>query len=114
MTERERLIELLRKDAACDTADCEKCLTEKRCYQRLTADYLLENGVIVPPCKLGDMVFVEYIGEIVSACVTEFRIASKVIIAKVYIDPDTYTEYDTEDIFLTFEEAEKALEELKK
>mgnify|MGYP003418984875 CR=1 FL=1 len=31
---------------------CRKCLTEKE------ADYLLENGIIVPPCKVGDTVYV--------------------------------------------------------
>lgn len=64
---------------------------------------------IVPPCKVGDMVFVKYYGEIVNAYVTEFEINSKGIVAKVYIDPDTDREYDAEDIFLAKEEAEQAL-----
>lgn len=77
------------------------------------ADHLLANGVIVPPCKVGDVVYVKYYGEIVNAYVTEFEINSKGIVAKVYIDPDTDREYDAEDLFLTREEAEKALQEVK-
>ncbi len=64
---------------------------------------------IVPPCKVGDMVFVKYYGEIVNAYVTEFEINLKGIVAKVYIDPDTDREYDAEDIFFSEEEAEQAL-----
>ena len=75
----------------------------------ITADYLLEHGVIVPPCKVGDMIHVEYYGEIVNAHVTEFEINSKGIVIKVYIDPDTYMEYGAEDVFTSREEAEQAL-----
>jgi hypothetical protein len=46
VTERERLIELL-WGAIPSKKDAED-----------TADYLLENGVIVPPCKVGDVVYV--------------------------------------------------------
>ena len=28
----------------------------KRCYEESTSDYLLANGVIVTPCKVGDTV----------------------------------------------------------
>ena len=47
MTERERLIEI------CDTNNgwVDEVPAEK------FADYLLANGVIVPPCKVGDMVW---------------------------------------------------------
>ncbi len=46
MTERERLIELLANaDSYC---------------QETLADYLLANGVIVPPCKVGGIVWVVY------------------------------------------------------
>lgn len=46
MTERERLIELL-KNVPRNT----------RAFYDQFADYLLENGVIVPPCKVGQTVF---------------------------------------------------------
>lgn len=45
MTERERLIEVLE--------NAEKCLD----YETM-ADYLLNNGVIILPCKIGDTVYV--------------------------------------------------------
>ena len=46
MTDRERLIELLDGKSIDTQADVE-----------YVADYLLENGVIVPPCKVGDTVY---------------------------------------------------------
>ena len=72
MTERERLIELL-KDGSTKSGEhlrevTKKVLAEngrfnsKTDYDRrniyeIEADYLLENGVIVPPCKVGDTVY---------------------------------------------------------
>lgn len=63
MTDRDRLIELLKKDNCPSPYLCdEKCkyANLKRCYEARTADYLLANGVIVPPCKVGDIVFTSY------------------------------------------------------
>lgn len=49
MTQRERLIELLKS---------EKCPYNSGLFtDDDVADYLLANGVIVAPCKVGDMVF---------------------------------------------------------
>ena len=48
MTDRERLIELMSNSG---------CSADLETYQDL-ADYLLANGVIVPPCKVGDTVYV--------------------------------------------------------
>lgn len=45
---RDRLIELLNVDMSGCEGD----------YAEELADYLLENGVIVPPCKVGDKVYV--------------------------------------------------------
>lgn len=57
MTERERLVELLKNDNCpspfiCD-ANC-KYVNSENCTAERMADYLLENGVIVPPCKVSD------------------------------------------------------------
>ena len=61
MTDRDRLIELLiEAEAMCDnTLNCEDCKYEHsgKCKNELTADHLLANGVIVPPCKVGDVVY---------------------------------------------------------
>ena len=58
---RERLIELLtRYDeeiAFCDICDrpVEDCA---KCSNEMLAEYLLANGVLVPPCKGGDKIYV--------------------------------------------------------
>lgn len=52
MTDKERLIELLEQEKAFS-----RSLTDDERRERL-ADYLLESGVIVPPCKLGDKIYV--------------------------------------------------------
>ena len=57
MTERERLIELLKNDSCQSPMLCDpncKYAKLERCYEERTADYLLENGVIVPPVKAGE------------------------------------------------------------
>lgn len=55
MTERERLVELL-----CKAPLGERLFEEQYYKSTITkfADYLLVNGVIVPPCKVGDDVYV--------------------------------------------------------
>lgn len=50
MAERERLIELL-NNSLTGSVGLSSLLSES------IADYLLTNGVIVPPCKVGDMVY---------------------------------------------------------
>lgn len=55
---RERLIELINKSFA---EESEKRLVITAQY---TADYLLDNGVIVLPCKVGDMVYDLTFGEV--------------------------------------------------
>jgi hypothetical protein len=39
-----------------------------RPYAELYAEYLLENGVIVPPCKVGDKVYYIPLGKTVTEC----------------------------------------------
>lgn len=56
---RERLIELL--DQNCGYVQEQKAET--------LADYLLENGVIVPPCKVGDIVY-----QVTGNFISEFRV----------------------------------------
>ena len=59
---RDRLIELLQD---CETETVPDKDGYYKCYlsrvkAELYADYLLANGVIVPPCKVGDTVYVEF------------------------------------------------------
>ena len=62
MTDRDRLIEIIRQgkdmtpcakdnDYRCEGIKCADCESES------IADHLLANGVIVPPCKVGDKVW---------------------------------------------------------
>lgn len=63
MTGRDRLLKLVCTDIECDR-DCSTC--EYRCaddecvkhYGAIMVDFFLANGVIVPPVKLGDVVYV--------------------------------------------------------
>lgn len=61
---RERLIELLLNKSCwkreCPEVQCDECgcIPLASGDSEKVADYLLENGVIVPPCKVGDTVYV--------------------------------------------------------
>lgn len=54
MTERERLIDILNDFPIFHSTMKERWMPQA--VERL-ADHLLANGVIVPPCKVGDMVY---------------------------------------------------------
>lgn len=57
MTERERLIELILNAPRTDTVYGNIKLDKPVQTAQTIADYLLANGVIVPPCKVGDTVY---------------------------------------------------------
>ena len=48
MSERERLVELLKKNCHCEDEDCSNCNRNGICFTHREADYLIANGVIVP------------------------------------------------------------------
>ena len=113
MTERERLIELVKQslikhiDKTCKLAE------------NITED-LLANGVIVPPCMVGDMVY--RIGEgnaIIKALVSDWKKESDgdwLFRAFYSVNGSASTILFSDrnigkTVFLTREEAEKALEE---
>ena len=57
---RDRLVELMVEADAHDGYECQLCTDDHscyRCYFTKLADHLIENGVIVPPCKVGDIVY---------------------------------------------------------
>lgn len=99
--QRERLVELLKKkyDHFCDQCGVNK---DSHYTDNLT-DYLLANGVIVPPCKVGDNVYWLDNGKIKSDEVFEISIHSDGILVHTGI------QFCLEQVFLTKEEAEKAL-----
>lgn len=100
MTERERLINLIDKYYI---------------FAEDIADYLLENGVIAPPCKVGTTVFciVDGFDRVMKGRVKFYTVHSNCIIYEVAIDGYFAQRYNNTDfgykIFFTREEAEKSL-----
>lgn len=107
MTQRERLIELILNSGVIEQFfDYEEQEAER------LADYLLENGVIVPPCKVGDELYKPhqqsdyYNGEVVQ----EVRIRADGVVVETDTD-SYYAEEIGKTVFLTREAAERALKE---
>ena len=113
MTDRNRLIELLvnfnqYKDPIRAAAD--RMIIEK------IADYLLANGVIVPPLKLGNKIYQIFGNKIVKIEVSDieiiFRHSCGTVRKKYLYNYNAFTNDDFgKTVFLTKEEAEKALKE---
>ena len=105
MSERERLIKLINKGKWlmwCKLVD----------HTEFLADYLLENGVIVPPVNVGDTVY--HFGY--SFMIKKIEILQDEIIYRCgNLGTDDYMAFCDADIgktvFLTKEEAEKALKD---
>lgn len=140
MTDRERLIELIEQAERKEisdfiTADIDEKIdmsggTKISCSMEYLVDYLLEHRVIVPPCKVGDMVYSWKLdwdkeGDIVPYQITNITVtqnkkgvwtkkyrAMQVINGKT-IDWQLNFAFDEigETVFLTFEEAERKLKE---
>ena len=99
MTPKERLIELI-MDSVGGCA---------RNWAEVTADHLLKNGIIVPPCKVGDTVYYFYKdgGKVYEGEVTSFVYVSDTKSFSIHCD-GVYGRYGRY-FFLTREEAEQAL-----
>lgn len=115
---KERLIELIRQ--------AKKTTKEANCdihREMLIADFLLANGVIVPPCNVGDMVYEITSGKVLSCTVEKIDISltdRMSMFIDVSIHYPTYSATETiemdyfgKTVFLTEAEAEKALREHK-
>ena len=109
MTDREKLIDLM--------IEAKRTDPETGSFTDYLADYLLEHGVIVLPCKVGDIVYVPYED---SQTIEEKRVKSMSHEIKefensmVFFCKHNYSFLDTDinrAVFLTREEAEKALKE---
>ena len=115
MTERERLIKLL--DERIAIQEC-SLSPDKPLTTDSLADYLLAHGVIVPPCKVGDTVWLlknpieRWKVECVEKILNDVRIGIKFAPrgSTVYVR----ARYIGDLLFLTREEAEAALEERRK
>jgi hypothetical protein len=112
---RDRLIELIKHDNCPNPYFCsEKCKYSESsdCHSERIADYLLANGVIVPPCKVGDTVYQQDGVRIYESVIEEITIDIAAVRPNKMI---FYTNKITFDqtaigriIFLTREEAEAA------
>ena len=120
MTERERLIELLMQgDIAASKQGVFNCCMCKR-EAEILADFLLENGVIVPPVKAGDTIYEiherrkggEWVKIISERFVHGVEIyAGGCMIARCGSTISVFLSDIGKTVFLTREEAEKALKE---
>ena len=131
MTDRDRLIELfeaVEKDPAitcphyktnktCDT--CKYTINNYLCnHTERTVDYLIANGVIVPPCKVGNSIYEIVKGKIIERKVEKLNVWRSGSIDICYPwKGGGYVCKTAADIgktvFLTKEEAEEKLKELK-
>lgn len=117
MNERERLIKLI-DDFGDDVALCDVCNRPREdcegCTNEQLAEYLLANGVIVPPVKVGGIVWVIY-----NKCVMPANVMA-VYVDKIggMFDLKILTEglestinkdYTFDTVYTTKEQAEKAL-----
>lgn len=117
MTERERLIELLDKkyDHFCDQCGVNK----DSCYTENLADYLLANGVIVlPELKHKQILYLIYNKTIKPLQVNSYIIRPEFNnLLQIHLDKNGFNGCCTTDdigktVFLTKEEAEKALHKI--
>ena len=114
---RDRLIELLK-----DTFNYTKgvCIDFDEAVE-INADHLIANGVIVPPCKVGDMVYVISQGQgfncrwgVYEGKVTDIHIDKyNKITIRAENGEKFFGYYEPKFVFLTREDAEKALEKVK-
>ena len=124
--DRERLIEILKLGSCPSPYLCDencKYANLERCYEERTADLLLEHGVVLLPCKVGDRLY-EVTGR---KTVSVYKVkAIRVELFSLFIEWDIVEGFvwqslsgiNADDIgktvFLTREEAEKALREREK
>lgn len=97
MTERERLAELILDANAQPPGES---------WSETLADYLLERGVIVPPCKVGDIIYAfTYDGKYY----LPFKVTRRENLVR-WMDEDQFGNA----LFTTREKAEAALAEMRK
>ena len=111
MTQKERLVELIHSCPANKVFMFDSNFD----YRESLADYLLSNGVIVPPCKVGDVVYSiwKFDGKVQREKVQYFTYDSEDQWFWFGTDaPNMFTsEHIGERVFFTRKEAEQALKE---
>lgn len=115
---RDRLIELINQDNCPSPYICdERCKYShlEQCIGDRLADHLIANGVILPPCKVGDTVYFipKYITDWIHDDVEYIKITKDGFVIKTVAD----WYFDEEDfgktVFLTKEQAEQKLKEMR-
>lgn len=118
---RDRLIELIKQNRHCKDEDCSKCSSNGICFTHREVDHILADGWMRPPCKTGQIVYLIKDG-FIERCEVEgihyTRRSNYVRIRpfhqeylgnwSVYYKPSIRSFGKT--VFLTREEAKKALE----
>ena len=128
MNDRERLIKLI-DDFGDDVALCDVCNRPREdcegCTNEQLADYLLENGVVVLPCKINDHVwFIKSAFSVLvkplEARIIDIRgisIDHNILYESITLYNDLTRRFASNDIgtkvFLTKKEAEQAIQALK-
>lgn len=117
MTERERLIEILKNNYSCINEDCKKCGCVDMCFTYIEADYLLENNVKPLPFKINDIVYGISRGQIIPIQIDTIQYTKRGI--DICGNNEEYFGYSTIHLdvnnqigiewYKTKEEAEKAL-----
>ena len=125
MSERERLIELLKQNCHCKDEDCSNCNSNGICFTHRETDYLLKNGVVVLPCKINDHVWFiksafSVLAKPLEARVIDIRgisIDRIILYESITLYNDLTRRFTSNDIgtkvFLTKEAAEQAIQALK-
>ena len=110
---KDKLIELMYKEFKELTMDGDWKFTE---MLGGVADYLLANGVIVPPCKVGDTVYciVEGFDVVMEGHIRQLIVAEGIFIDCVirgYFNQVFHSSKIGKNVFLTKEEAVKEMEQ---
>ena len=110
MTCRDRLIEILQ-----DTLHEWECDVSIKTLTEIT-EHLIANGVICPPCKVGQIVWLVRDGKIEETTVEKIVLKDKGLYLKLLCNSfyETTCRSIGKTVFLTREEAERALERSKR
>lgn len=121
MTDRERLIGLIINADTYDSYECKLCAKDddacECCFAEKLADHLLANGVIVPPCNVGDTVYSYGARQVREWKITFVGKNSRneykfIAVVGKFEDLLVFWHYEIgKTVFLTKDEAEQALKE---
>lgn len=107
MTDRDRLINLI--------INAKREDPETGSFTEFLADYFIANGVILPPCKIGQIVWLVRDGKIEETTVEKIVLKDKGLYLKLLCNSfyETTCRSIGKTVFFTREEAEKVLERSK-